>query len=119
MSSPSPALRRGARLFLTGGTGFVGRSLLKFLKESTNGLENIRTTVLTRNPGHFAVRYPELARGIEMLRGDVRDFTWPKMEFSHVIHAAADTGANAPGRPRELVETIIDGTARVLDFALL
>jgi len=117
MSSPSPALRRGARLFVTGGTGFVGRSLLRFLNQSAGGLEDIRTTVLTRDPGRFAARYPDLARRIEMLRGDVRDFVWPKTKFTHVIHAAADTGASAADPPRELVGTIIDGSVRVLDFA--
>lgn len=118
MSSPSPALRRGARLFVTGGTGFVGRSLLRFLNQSAGRLENIRTTVLTRDPGRFAARHPDLTRRIEMLRGDVRDFVWPKTKFTHVIHAAADTGAGAANRPQELVGTIIDGTARVLDFAV-
>jgi nucleoside-diphosphate-sugar epimerase len=117
MSSPSPALRRGARLFLTGGTGFVGRSLLRFLNESANGFENIRITVLTRDPERFAARHPALARGVEMLRGDVRDFVWPKTEFSHVIHAATDTSVDTAGRPRELIETIVEGAARVLAFA--
>ena len=117
MSLPSPGLRRGSRLFVTGGTGFVGRSLLKFLDQSASGLENIRTTVLTRDPERFTARYPDLARRIEMLRGDVRDFVWPKTKFTHIIHAAADTGTGAANRPQELVGTIIDGTARVLDFA--
>ncbi len=104
-------------MFLTGGTGFVGRSLLMLLRDPSGGCEDIRVTVLTRDPERFAAQHPDLACGVELLRGDVRGFVWPKAEFSHVIHAATDTSMEAAGRPRELIATIVEGTARVLDFA--
>src|SRR5712691_9016502 len=117
MPLSGPLFARGARLFITGGTGFVGRSYLKFLNDPASGIQDVKVTLLTRNPERFAERYPDLARGVELLRGNICDFTWPATTFSHVIHAAADTSSDAGNRPLELMQTIVDGTARVLDFA--
>ena len=117
MMPPSPALPCSAQLLLIGGTGFVGRSLLKLLSEPSNGLKDIGITVLSRDPERFAAEHPDLAQGVKFIRGDVRGFAWPRSEFSHVIQPGAGPSAAAADRPRELISTIVDGTARVLDFA--
>jgi len=115
-----PALR-GGRLFLTGGTGFFGRWLLSAIARAnlTRGLA-LRVTVLTRSSAAFQRASPELAahEPFSFLDGDVRDFAAPDGAFSHVIHAATDTSAAANARPLELLDTIVAGTRRVLDFAV-
>lgn len=112
---------RGARLFLTGGTGFFGCWLLESLlwadAEHRLGVEVV---VLSRSPGSFARKAPHLVghRSVRLLQGDVRDFRDPEGAFSHVIHAATEASAalNAEA-PRVMFDTIVEGTRRTLDLA--
>lgn len=111
----------GARLFITGGTGFFGRWLLASLLAARVDLgSRVSATVLTRNSRAFAASFPELSSdpAIAFLDGDVRDFEPPGGFFTHIIHAAtpADAAFNRD-HPREMFETIVQGTTRVLDFA--
>jgi nucleoside-diphosphate-sugar epimerase len=107
----------GARLFVTGGTGFVGKWLLESLVHANERLGlGTRAVVLTRNPQAFGVANPRLfaAPGIEWVRGDVRDFVAPAGSFTHAIHAATDVVADA--KPRDTFDVILKGTESVLDL---
>lgn len=109
----------GARLFITGGTGFFGIWLLEALAAANAHLSiGIDIIVLSRSPERAIARHPHLAQTCTWHRGDVRDFTFPSGQFSHIIHAATSTDArfNASA-PDEALETIVVGTRRVLDFA--
>ena len=53
----------GKHLFLTGGTGFVGKWLLATLAEAERRLAlGCQVTVLSRDPDAFAAAAPRLAR---------------------------------------------------------
>jgi nucleoside-diphosphate-sugar epimerase len=112
---------RGARLFLTGGTGFFGCWLLESLlwADARLGL-GVEAVVLTRSPRAFAGKASHLAGhgSVRLHEGDVRDFRYPEGAFSHVIHAATEASAalNAEA-PRVMFDTIVEGTRRTLDFA--
>lgn len=106
-----------SRLLVTGGTGFVGRSLLRWLADPRHGLVGLRPTLVSRAPGAFAARYPELAARVDFLEGDVRSFRFPDAGFTHVLHGAMDTSSAAHARPDELRATIVDGTRHVLACA--
>lgn len=109
---------RGQRLFLTGGTGFFGCWLLESFRWANARLGlGARAMVLTRSPRAFRAKAPHLAddKGVELLAGDVRNFSCPSGEFTHVIHAATDS-AVVPSE-NEVVETILQGTERCLEFA--
>src|SRR5438874_2629933 len=109
---------RGARLFITGGTGFFGCWLLETLCWANDRLNlGATATVLTRDPSGFARKVPHLAshRAVTLLSGDVRSFDFPDAVFSHVVHAA--TASSAPVDPLATFETITLGTHRVLEFA--
>jgi dTDP-glucose 4,6-dehydratase len=112
---------RGARFFLTGGTGFVGVWLLEsFLWANRRHGLGARVVVLSRSPESFARRHPTIARapGVAWHAGDIRDFSYPEGEFSHIIHAAAEaTTAAAKSEPADVLSTHVDGTRRVLEFA--
>ena len=112
---------RNERIFITGGTGFFGCWLLESFAHINRQLGlNAHATVLTRNIKSFSLKSPHLASdsALSFLEGDVRDFSFPDGGHSFVIHAATETtGRQAAEQPLEMLTTIVDGTARVLDFA--
>ena len=114
---------RGARLFLTGGTGFFGSWLLESLTWANSRLDlGVSVVVLTRDVGQFHRKAPHLVvnPSISFLSGDIRSFEFPQGPFSHIIHAAA-TSAMETYRgedPLEKFDTVVAGTRRVLDFAV-
>jgi len=110
---------RGGRIFVTGATGFFGIWLLETFGYANNELGlGAELVGLSRDPESFYTKVPHLASesSITLHRGDVRSFEFPKGSFTHVIHAG--TTSSAPVPPAEMLETIIRGTQRALDFAV-
>ena len=112
---------RGARVLITGGTGFFGCWMLETLLRANQRL-GVRASavVLTRNVRAFSQKAPHLAAhpAVTLQEGDIRTWTWRGGSLSHVIHAGTDT---QPPRTRDdrlrVFETIVDGTRRTLDVA--
>ena len=113
---------RGERLFITGGTGFVGCWLLESFVWASDHLHlGASAVVLTRDPEAFGRKAPHLAlhRAITLQRGDVRRFESPPGRFSTVIHAATPSSSRLDqDDPAELLDVIASGTRRTLDFAV-
>jgi nucleoside-diphosphate-sugar epimerase len=111
---------RGRRVFITGATGFIGCWLLETFVWANEQLGlNATATILTRNPQKLKHRLPHLTdRGLELIVGDVRNFSFPGNKFSHIIHAATDSSAELNAQHPELMfDTIVEGTRHCLDFA--
>ena len=112
---------RGQRIFITGGTGFMGCWLLETLLWANARLRlGTQVVVLSRRPEFFRQKAPHLAcdPALSFVTGDVRTFEDPAGTFSHMIHAAAESSAAADLRdPRLMLDTIVEGTHRTLDFA--
>ncbi len=109
---------RGARLFLTGGTGFFGCWLLETLLWASDRLAlDASVIVLTRRPATFRAKVPHLANhaAVTLHEGDVRTFEFPTGRFTHVVHAG--TSSSVPDAPAEMFDTIVNGTARTLQCA--
>ena len=106
----------GARILMTGGTGFIGRWMLEALARSGVDAEVV---LLSRNPEAFARVAPHLATRFQLVAGDVSEFIAPPGRFTHIVHAATDASAalNASD-PRRMFDTIVAGTRRVLDLAV-
>jgi nucleoside-diphosphate-sugar epimerase len=113
---------RGQRIFITGGTGFLGSWLLESFSWANKRFAlNAQAFVLTRDFHRFSQRMPHLAcdSAIKFVCGDVRSFEFPRAVFSHVIHAANDSRFDhSPTNPLLELATIMEGTRRVLDFAV-
>jgi dTDP-glucose 4,6-dehydratase len=110
---------RGGRIFVTGATGFFGVWLLETFAHANSSLNlGAELVGLSRDPATFYAKVPHLAgeSSISLHRGDVRDFEFPAGAFTHVIHAG--TTSSAPVPLAEMLDTIIRGTQRTLDFAV-
>lgn len=111
----------GRRVFVTGGTGFFGRWALEGFARACDRLNlGAQAVVLTRRPDEFRHVAPHLANhpAISIVPGDVRTFEFPPGEFAAVLHMATDADVGLIDRePVEMVNTIIDGTRRTLEFA--
>lgn len=116
---PLPELT-GKRIFLTGGTGFIGYWLLMTLAQLNTRGECISVVALSRNPERFLTHYPEFRRAtwLQFIRGDVRDYPIPEGKFDLFIHGAADTSPDAAHHARTLFDAIMQGTQHVLDHAV-
>ncbi len=114
---------RGGRLFITGGTGFVGTWLLESFAWA-NRIMGLKASavVLTRNYAAFKGKVPHLAAdpAINFHSGDIQAFTYPGGEFSHIIHAAATSALATFNKEDPLAKfaTVVDGTRHTLDFAV-
>lgn len=110
----------GKRIFITGGTGFFGLWLLSTLSQLNRQGAGIGVTVLSRNPQRFLAAQPQWAdcSWLTFIGGNVRDFDFPKDQLDLLIHAATETSASANANPLEILDDIVIGTRRVLDFAV-
>jgi dTDP-glucose 4,6-dehydratase len=96
---------RGERIFITGGTGFVGKWLVETFSWANQRLNlGAGAMVVTRRPGQLKLP------GVKYFEGDGVSFEFPAGSFSFVIHAATDRG---PDSFRRDIRT----TDRVLEFA--
>ncbi len=112
---------RGQRLFITGGTGFVGTWMVETFVWANRQLSlDADITVLSRNPAAFRERAPEAAsdRCVTFLEGSLSDFEIPSQEYPFLIHAATDqTPAPSKEEPGGTFDRELAGTRRVLELA--
>lgn len=112
---------RGARLFMTGGTGFVGKWFLSSIVHANQRADaRIIVDVLTRDPERFRREVPHLAAGsdVHLLRGDI--VTRPPLprRYDGVIHAATPASAALnQADPGAMLHTIVEGGRCALEIA--
>jgi dTDP-glucose 4,6-dehydratase len=112
---------RGQRLFITGGSGFVGTWLTQSLLWADERLDlGVEVLLLTRDPDRFRNKAPFIAKhkSIKLLRGNTQSFTFPGGHLGFVIHAATEAPASfTTESPTGTFDADLAGTRRVLEFA--
>jgi len=110
----------GARIFITGGTGFFGKWLLESIAAANDALGvGVAATILSRAPDRFAREAPHLATRPEFawLAGDTADFAFPAQRFDYVVHFATASAAELGAGDAAVALSTLVGTKRILDFA--
>ena len=116
-----PLLRgfSGGRIYITGGTGFIGKWLLESLLYANRKLSTgIHATVLSRDPEAFLAAYPHFRDpALDFRHGDVCD---PQDCNGHdaVIHASGDSDDKKnSAAPLTMLDSIVQGGRNILEAA--
>jgi nucleoside-diphosphate-sugar epimerase len=113
---------KNANIFITGGTGFIGKWLIESILFANEKLNlNAKISILSRNPKSFKVKFPFIAchNEITILQGDIRNFNFPNAQVDYIIHAATESSAKLNvENPLLMSDVIINGTRHLLDFAV-
>jgi dTDP-glucose 4,6-dehydratase len=110
----------GARILLTGGSGYFGRWFAAALDHADRRLGlGCRLAVVARRPAALIEACPFLADSpsIELIPADVRSMPAPSGQFTHVIHAATVVERQSSTPDTETVDVCHAGTRRVLEIA--
>jgi dTDP-glucose 4,6-dehydratase len=110
--------RETVRVFITGGTGFFGKSMLDYRRRHPEWKwARAKWVILSRDPEKFVATHPQLANqdGVSFISGDIRDFVFPEGDFDAIIHSA--TSAVTTLADEEMTSVICAGTRHVIDFA--
>jgi UDP-glucuronate decarboxylase len=110
-------------IFVTGGTGFFGRALLRhWVARKGAGLFSEEVGILTRSPQSFLDTYPEFSKlsWLKLFKGDVLEYaTLPQnIKIDRIIHAATESTNGAVLTPYETYSDITVGAKNILNFAL-
>ena len=107
-------------LFVTGGTGFFGKALLRYWQNDHPNFDKIY--LLSRLPDAFLEKYSDLVEGlpIEFIKGDILNLSENSldMKFDVVLHAATDSTKGPCLDRLEVYQQITLGTEEVLKFAI-
>ncbi len=105
-------------VFITGGTGFLGKWVLATLAHARRVHSlGCTATILSRDPDAFVNRWPTFfdSSWMTLLRGAVGDFPFPPAPHGCIIHAATDV-AHRTNADQSKYDGLL-GTRRVLEFA--
>lgn len=110
----------GARLFITGATGFFGIWLLESIAAANDVLKvGVGATVLSRDPHQFAKQNPRLAARPEFawIKGNAESFAFPADCHDYTIHLATASAAEVGAGDTALTLATLLGVQRVLKFS--
>lgn len=111
------------KIYITGGTGFFGKALLRHWGSEQNRSEKPeQLTILSRSPKQFIDANPKLSvgHGIKFHLGDISNPNTLIVKDQHdgVIHAATESANSEALSPLMRFDQIVEGTRNLLDFSV-
>ncbi|MFZ3231108.1 MAG: NAD(P)-dependent oxidoreductase [Pseudobdellovibrio sp.] len=111
---------KNKKIFVTGGTGFFGKSLLALINRYPD-FNSFNMVILSRDPEKFLNDNEQFLnlKNINFHKGDITSFTFPTGTFDFVLHFAtpADSTLNI-NHPDTMASIITAGMQRIIDFAV-
>jgi nucleoside-diphosphate-sugar epimerase len=111
----------GARLLLTGATGFVGTHMLESVRHARERTGvNIRVVAPARDPGRLWSRLPwtKDAAWLEVVQGDVHRFAPAPGAIDFAIHSANTASpSEMADDPQAIARMVVEGSSRVYALA--
>ncbi len=100
------------KIFITGGAGYVGCSLVDRLIE-----KNYEVTVL--DLCLYGDNVFNDKSKVNLIKGDIRNFKFFKKNIDIIIHGATTSAHETFKRqdPNEKISVLVEGTKRILNFA--
>ena len=106
-------------ILFIGGTGFFGKAFLNYIKLNNPNYIN-SVTIVGRSAERFLNKNKEFTdiRNVNYIYGDIlKDISYlSKFNFTHVIHAAADSTSVTELSDTQRYEQIVEGTKNVLNL---
>mgnify|MGYP001439115751 FL=1 len=106
-------------ILFIGGTGFFGKAFLNYIKLNNPNYIN-SVTIVGRSAERFLNKNKEFTdiRNVNYIYGDIlKDISYlSKFNFTHVIHAAADSTNVTELSDTQRYEQIVEGTKNVLNL---
>tara|TARA_B100000886_G_scaffold340345_1_gene309339 strand:+ start:3785 stop:4735 length:951 start_codon:yes stop_codon:yes gene_type:complete len=106
-------------ILFIGGTGFFGKAFLNYIKSNNPSYIN-SMTIVGRSAERFLNKNKEFSEisNVNYVYGDIlKDISYlSKFNFTHVIHAAADSTNVTELSDTHRYEQIVEGTKNVLNF---
>ena len=105
-------------IFITGATGFLGMWLIRSIDYLNKTLcLNIKIIILLRSKNKKKLLKNFKNVNIDYINGSVTNFSFKNKKIDHIIHLAAETSEKKNKDKIEVVNTIINGTIRVLNYS--
>ena len=98
------------RYFITGGTGFIGREIVRWLLAQP---DTDRVVCLTRGLREGHLKHPKL----DYWKGDICEVQFPQESFTDLIHGANEVNDLLQPDQLRYYYTIVEGTNRALKWA--
>ena len=106
-------------LFVTGGTGFFGKALLRYWQNNHPIFEKMY--FLSRSPDTFLENYSDLVKGlpIDFVKGDILNLSKVNIDqdLDVILHAATDSTIGPTMDRLDVYHQITHGSEEVLKFA--